>query len=84
MMTNCKLGSGFCARVWPYNSFSKNALHYFFFYKSSFLLPCFDQTNFVYSNDDQRIIYKNYKFHDPDVVVLGRGYMSNRGNTLFL
>ena len=51
---NCKFhdprGRGSCARVWPYKSWSKNAL---FLKKSSSLLPGIDQTNQVGSNDDQ-------------------------------
>ena len=41
-------------------------MHYFF--KNPFaLLPGFDQTNYVYSNDDQGKVYQNCKFHDPRV-----------------
>ena len=64
---NCKFhdpqGRGFCARVWPYKSYSENAL---FLLKSSSLLPGIDQTNYVYSIiEDQGRVYLNCKFHDP-------------------
>ena len=56
-------GRGFCARVWPYKSYSENAL---FLLKSSSLLPGIDQTNYVYSIiEDQGRVYLNCKFHDP-------------------
>ena len=32
--------------------------------KSSSLLPVIDQTNYVYSDDDQERVYKNCNFHD--------------------
>ena len=77
-------GRGSCARVWPYKSYSENAL---FLLKSSSLLPGIGQTNQVCSNDDQGEIYQNCKFHDP----LGRGscarawpYKSYSENALFL
>ena len=43
-------GRDSCTRVWPYKSFSENAL---FLRKSSSLLPGIDQTTEEYSNDDQ-------------------------------
>ena len=56
-------------------------MHYFF------KLPGIDQTNQVYSNDDQGRVYQNCKFHDP----WGRGscagawpYKSYSENALFL
>ena len=33
--------------------------------KKSSLLPDIDQTNYVYSNDDQGRVYQNCNFHDP-------------------
>ena len=39
-------------------------MHYFFKNLSS-LLPVIDQTNYVYSIDDQGRVYQNCKFHDP-------------------
>ena len=39
-------------------------MHYFF-WKSSSLLLSIDQTNWIYSNDDQERVYQNCKFHDP-------------------
>ena len=35
----------------------------YYFFKN--LLPVIDQTNYVYSIDDQGRVYQNYKFHDP-------------------
>ena len=40
-----------------YAAYSETAL---FLYKSSFLLPGIDQTNYVYSIDDQGKVYQNY------------------------
>ena len=37
----------------------------YFLQKSSTLLRGIDQTNYIYSNDDQGRVYQNYKFHDP-------------------
>ena len=61
-------------------------MHYFFKNLSS-LLPVIDQTNYVYSIDDQGRVYQNCKFHDP----LGRGscagpwpYKSYSETALFL
>ena len=39
-------------------------MHYFFKNLSS-LLPVIDQTDYVYSIDDQGRVYQNCKFHDP-------------------
>ena len=39
-------------------------MHYFFKNFSS-LLPVIDQTNYVYSIDDQGRVYQNCKFQDP-------------------
>ena len=85
---NCKFhdpsGRGSCARVWPYKSYSETAL---FLLKSSSLFSGIDQTNQVYSNDDQGRVYQNCKFHDP----WGRGscarvwqYKSYSETALFL
>ena len=76
---NCKLHDPrigfFCARAWPYKSYSENAL----FLRKSSLLPGTDQTKQVCSNDDQGKVYQNCNFHDPgaEVLVLGRGHMNH-------
>ena len=44
-------------------SYSENAL--FLYEKSSTLFPDIDQTNYVYSIDDQGRVYHDCKFHDP-------------------
>ena len=61
-------------------------MHYFFKNLSS-LLQVIDQTNYVYSIDDQGRVYQNCKFHDPR----GRGscarvwpFKSYSENALFL
>ena len=43
------------------------------------ILPGIDQTNYVYSNDDQGRVYQNCKFHDPGegVLKLGCGHISH-------
>ena len=76
---------GSFAREWPKShTCSENAL---FLLKSSPLLPGIDQTNYVYSDDDQGRVYQNCKLYDPR----GRGscarvlpYTSCTENALFL
>ena len=36
-----------------------------FFKKTFSLLPGINQTNYVYSNNDQERFYQNFNFHDP-------------------
>ena len=55
-------GRNSCARVWPYKSYSENAL---FLKKSSSVLPGMDETNAVYSDDDKGRVYPNYNFMTP-------------------
>ena len=54
-------GQGFCARAWPYKSYSENAL----LLENIFLptLPGMVQTNKIFSNDDQGRFYQIRKFH---------------------
>ena len=71
---NCKFhdprGRGSCSRVWQYTckSYSENAL---FLLKSSSLLPGIDQTNYVYSIDDQGRVYPG-----AGVLLIGGGHIS--------
>ena len=62
------------ARAWPKKSYCENAL---FFKKSSSLHPIMDQTNYVYSNDDQGreepTKFGNFMTPRTGVVVLGCG-----------
>ena len=57
-----RAGDRSCARVWPYKSYSENAL---FLEKSSSLPLGKDQTIRICSDDDQGRVYQNSKFHDP-------------------
>ena len=45
----------------------------------SYLLPGIDQTNYVYSNDDQGRVYQNCIFNDPGagVLMLGCSHLSH-------
>ena len=57
------MSPGSCARAWPYiKSYSENAL---FFLKSSSSLPGINQTNYLYSNDEQGRVFQNCNFYDP-------------------
>lgn len=49
------------ARMWPYKS-SVNSL---FPLKSSFILLCIDETNWIHSNYNWGRVYQNWKFYAP-------------------
>ena len=56
------LRNGFLVLGRGHMSYSRNAL---FLIKTSSLLMGIDQTNWVYSNDNEGRVYQNCKFHDP-------------------
>ena len=61
------------SQAWSYKSYSENA---FPLKKSFSLLSGIDETNKVYSYNDQGSVYQNCKFYNPwvGVLVIGRGH----------
>ena len=62
---NCKLTPGAGVFALGRGHISHIMKMHYFFKNLSSLLPVIDQTNYVYSIDDQGRVYQNCEFHDP-------------------